>query len=309
MNKIVKMVFGSHLYGTSTSSSDTDYKGIYIPSLKDCILNNISKTINFNTKEGSCKNTVDDVDEEYYSIQYFMKLALQGEMIVIDMLHAPADKIICSSQIWNEVQNNRSRFYSKNLFGYLGYIRKQTAKYSSKGSRLCAIDEVISIMELSNKECKLSTIFSLLPINEFCSVTENPKEMRWKFYQVCGKQISENITIEQAIDILCNLRKSYGSRAEAAKLNNGVDWKAVSHAFRAAEQLKEIYLTGDLKYPLKNCEFIRDVKIGKLHYSNDRLSEKLDTLLDEIENLSLKVSFPNKVDSDWMDSFVLSLYK
>ena len=43
MNLIVKSIFGSHLYGTNTENSDTDYKGIYLPSKNDCYLNNVKK--------------------------------------------------------------------------------------------------------------------------------------------------------------------------------------------------------------------------------------------------------------------------
>ena len=38
LNIVVKMKFGSHLYGTSTPLSDTDYKAVYIPEARDIIL-------------------------------------------------------------------------------------------------------------------------------------------------------------------------------------------------------------------------------------------------------------------------------
>ena len=38
---IVKMLFGSHLYGTQTPSSDTDYKGVAMPSVRDIALGRV----------------------------------------------------------------------------------------------------------------------------------------------------------------------------------------------------------------------------------------------------------------------------
>jgi predicted nucleotidyltransferase len=311
MNTLVKLIFGSHLYGTNTSSSDTDYKGIYLPTLQECVPNKIDNVKIFNTKTYGGKNTNSNIDEEYYSLQYFMKLAIQGEMIVIDMLHAPKNMTLCSSQTWNELRNNRSKFYSKNLVGYLGYIRKQTATYSNKGNRLKAIDEILQVLHSQQGICdlKLKSVWNLLPINEYCNELINPKETRWEFYQVCGKQLSEHITVNEAIKILSTLRLSYGTRANQAGKNGGVDWKAVSHAFRAGLQLKEIYTTGDLIYPLKDYEFIRNVKTGVFDYDKDSIGEKLEDLLCDIEQLSNNSSYPDNVDKSWMEDFIVRQYK
>lgn len=38
MKQIVKTIFGSHLYGTSTPESDTDYKAVHQHSLSEIVL-------------------------------------------------------------------------------------------------------------------------------------------------------------------------------------------------------------------------------------------------------------------------------
>lgn len=305
MSKIVKMIFGSHLYGTSTENSDKDFKGLFLPSKEDCFLGKISKAISFHTGDSFSKNTKDDIDEETFSLQYFLKLAINGEMIVIDMLHAPDDKIIEKSKIWERLKSNRSKFYTKNLAGYIGYIRKQTAKYGVKGSRLEAMKGVLSVL---NGTGRMADVWHFLPVNDYCFFVENPKEQRWKSYEVCGKQIQESMLISYAKEIIQKTFDRYGDRAKLAQANEGIDWKAVSHAFRAGYQLLEIYRTGDLKYPLESAKFLTDIKVGKMHYINDGIQEMLDKMLFDVEMEAANVALPEKVDVKWCEDFILEQY-
>lgn len=176
MNKIVEIKFGSQLYGTNSESSDTDIKGIFLPSKEEVLLGRIPKSINTTTKKGDSKNSSDDVDTEMYSLHYFIKLACEGQTVALDMLHAPnemcdinrqvsyklveskfLDKRIAGKQhkielpslsnIWLDLQANRSRFYTKNLDAFVGYCRRQASKYSCRGSRLDTVDKVIKILK------------------------------------------------------------------------------------------------------------------------------------------------------------------
>ena len=281
------------------------------PTFEDCVTNNIVKTINETTGKNDSKNTKDDIDEEYYSLQYWLKLAEKGEMIVIDMLHAPDDMIIETSPLWEELRANRSKFYTKNLSGYLGYIRKQTAKYGIKGSRLAAMSEVIKLLtsmtEISQE--KLTMIWNDLPINEYCKYIDPPQEERWRMYEVCGKKFGETITLEYLLERVQLMYDSYGHRAKMAEKNEGIDWKAVSHAVRASDQLLEIYKTGNLKFPLKNAAHIKKVKEGKLHYIKDNIGKILEYNLELVELHAEKSGFPDKFDIEWAQSFIINAYQ
>ena len=143
MELLLKSKFGSHLYGCSTEKSDTDYKGIFLPSKEDLILQKVSKSINNITKKDcSQKNTSDDVDYEVYSLHYFLELASQGETVALDMLHIPKGFEEITSPEWEFIRKNRNKFYTKNLKSYLGYLRKQVSKYGFRSSRLHTVSEV-----------------------------------------------------------------------------------------------------------------------------------------------------------------------
>ena len=53
MNTIVKLVFGSRLYGTSTPESDKDFKGVFLPSREEILLGKIPKSLTEKTKKDS----------------------------------------------------------------------------------------------------------------------------------------------------------------------------------------------------------------------------------------------------------------
>ena len=120
METIVNMVFGSHLYGTSSPTSDRDYKGIFMPSREQILLQRVPHSINDSTKHGTDKNTPEDTDREQYSLHYFLYLACEGETVALDMLHAPQEFWLESSPIWEDLVLKRRQFYTKNLKALVG---------------------------------------------------------------------------------------------------------------------------------------------------------------------------------------------
>lgn len=305
LNLIVKMKFGSQLYGTDTPDSDIDYKGIFLPSKSEILLNKVPKSYNENTKKGSEeKNTSEDVDIEIYSLHYFIKLACEGQTVALDMLHAPFDMILTKSDIWDSIILNRKMFYTKNLKSFVGYARKQAAKYGIKGSRLNAAKEVIDFLKKYDPEIKLQAIWNHLPIGEHLHFIEpNPDDIPQ--YQVCGKIFQATSKINYVLPILERFYKQYGKRAQDAAKNKGIDWKAISHAIRAALQVKQLLLENNITFPLRKAKFLREVKLGKYDYITE-IVPVLENLMDEVEELSKRSSLPNKVNRNYWDKWLIS---
>lgn len=108
---ICKIEFGSHLYGLSTPESDRDFKGIVLPSKNDILIGNTSFSINSSTGNDNSKNTADDVDTEYYSLQRFLELARNGETVAFDMLHASDSNFIEGDlHFWNFLRKDKAYF-------------------------------------------------------------------------------------------------------------------------------------------------------------------------------------------------------
>jgi hypothetical protein len=302
MDLIVKIKFGSHLYGTNTDSSDIDYKGVYLPTKDEILLNDIPKCRNYSTGSDQKKNNPGDVDEEIYSLHYFIKLAIDGQTAAMDMLHAPESMLTVNTDIWKDIVKNREKFYTKNLSSFINYARHQASKYGIKGSRLNAVSQVISIFEKSDENLKLKDIWDMLPMNKYChDVGLNPNGVRQ--YQVCGKTFQETVTIGYVLPILRNFYDEYGHRAKLAAENKNIDWKAISHALRAAIQTKEILVNGTITFPLKDASFLLSVKSGELDYSKD-VAPVLESLMEEVEELIKQSNLPEKVDIDFWNNFI-----
>lgn len=302
LNLIVKMKFGSHLYGTETSKSDIDYKGVFLPSKTEVLLGRIPKCHNYSSGNSTAKNTPKDVDVEIYSLHYFISLASEGQTVALDMLHAPDSVIEVSSEIWNTIVSERQRFYTKNLKSFINYARRQASKYGIKGSRLNAVSEVLNLLKSEVSTQKLRYVWDKLPQMEHCFVAEtDPNGMRQ--YQVCGKLFQESAEIGYIIPILEKFYDDYGARAKEAAENKNIDWKAISHALRAAFQVKEIFIQRTITFPLKAAPFLLQVKEGKLDYLTE-VAPVLESLMTEVEELASSSNLPDKVDTAYWERFI-----
>jgi len=302
MRIIVKMKFGAHLYGTATSDSDLDYKGIFLPTKEQLLLGCVPKSHNYSTGKDYSRNTKNDVDTELYSLHYFIKLACAGQTVAMDMLHAPDSMILEKSKIWEEIVKNKQKFYTKNLKSFIDYARRQASKYGIKGSRINAALQVLEILKKEDPSKKMKEVWSRLPRIEHCyDVAPDPNGMRQ--YQVCGKSFQESAAIGYVLPIIEKFYDDYGRRAKLAAENRNIDWKAVSHALRAAFQTKEILTESTINFPLRNADFLRKVKQGKLDYLSE-VGPLLETLMEEVESLSLTSSLPEAVDRKFWDNYI-----
>lgn len=304
-NVILITKFGSHLYGTDTPESDVDYKGIYIPTLEDIILNRVKDSFNYSSNKSSEKNSKDDIDFELYSIHKFFNLASKGETVSIDMLSTNNSNIVYKNKVWDEIQINRRMFYSKNLKSFLGYAQKQAAKYGLRGSRLDSANNLLRFLKSKLPEQRLSEFWCDIPTDEhtFLNIVNDGSDLRTLNF--CGKIIQETVKVSYAIDIVEKFIDKYGHRAKLAQQNDGVDFKALSHAMRAALQVKEILTTNDLKYPLKDAKLLCDIKCGKLHFSE--VNRMIESAIDEVKELTLTSKLRDNVNKEEIDNLLYVL--
>jgi hypothetical protein len=294
---VIDTIFGSHLYGTNDENSDMDYKRIVIPNEKDVILGRVFKSRHENTKSGDGKNTSDDVDVEIISIHYFFKLLCEGQTMALDILHAEPEPGK-DTFIWNLLRQNREVFYTSKMSAFMGYSMHQAAKYGCKYSRIHSAKMF--------REC-LNEGVSLMDCN--IPYDENIKKITMLSYpeqpavEVVGKMFALSTKTEHIKPVIELFISKYGERARMAEQNQGIDYKAVSHAFRACLEVREICETGDLKFPLKDRAFLLDIKHGKI----TDWQKKLEVEIEKTKEVLEKSGFPEEVDQEYADAMLYNM--
>lgn len=289
---ICKTVFGSHLYGTQTASSDIDKKGIFVPAVRDILLGRIPKTEQI-MESG--------IDGSLSSLHHFLHLAVQGQTMAIDMLWTPASQVELGPHgfIWEELVAHRLRFLSKDMHAFVGYARGQANKYSLKGSRLEKLVQFRGALEGTCPEMGLYTYWDRLPRDAERINPAGVPEL-----QIAGKWFGGTTAVKFVQQVLDRAIKLYGNRACDAYEAGGVDWKAISHAVRVSRELKEILTEQQITFPLRDRELILRIKTGQVDIQE--VQDLLDQDLLEIEVLIEQSSLPESVDRDWWDQFLIN---
>ena len=118
-NLIFKCIGGSHAYGTNTSESDTDYRGIFtIPSDQYFRLNKPPEQVSDE------KN-----DTVYYTVLRFLELACAGNPNILELLWTPDDCVLKTSESWERIKAIRNTFITKSVLdAFGGYAVAQIKK-------------------------------------------------------------------------------------------------------------------------------------------------------------------------------------
>lgn len=312
------MKFGSHLYGTSTPQSDTDIKGVFLPSPRDILLQQVKPMISQSrSKEHGEKNTAEDIDREAYSLQRYLELLSQGQTVALDMLFAPDWAMIDRpAPAWLEVKNMAPKLITKGATSFVKYCRQQANKYGIKGSRVAASRVALEALKKAEDqygsdeklEVTFKDLIGVVDQNEFLkfSESEQPNGERIKYFEVCGKKALLTSSIRNAREISENLVNQYGQRALAAEKNEGVDWKALSHAVRVGHEAIELFTTGKITFPRPEADYLLKIKQGKIEYRD--VAEEIERLFEKVENSAEQSKLPDKVDERLINDFIMEYY-
>lgn len=313
---IVEAVAGSNLFGTNTPQSDTDYKGVYLPDPADILLQNVKNSISIKTNNTDSRNNCTDIDCEYYAFNKFMRMLQEGQTVAIELLFTPESQIITKTRLWDYIASLRHRFIHKNVSAFVGYCKTQANKYGVKGSRMgdikCAIDKFKSkngrlkdhwgaIKELANDRENIELI--QLPLNK------NTQNILIEHISICSRNFNENVRVEYMLEALNKIYAKYGHRAQLAEKNQGIDWKALSHAVRVCYQAIELLREHKLTLPLPNAmrDVVLDIKLGKMDFTNEvqPLLESLVELVKVEEQIS---TLPSELDSEYINTIICDVY-
>lgn len=309
-------LFGSALYDTeSPGKSDLDVRGIFLPSLESLLLGRAAEGLHFSSGEGTRKNSAGDVDIDLWSARrWLLELLPQGDMGALDLLFSPAHKacVLYKSPLLDAVFAEPLRLVDTDNPAYAQYSLRQAKKYGIKGSRLGAL---LAVRDWLRTHCPspqrherlgdyLESLAAACADERFCSLEMLQDE---KALQLCGKLHTASTRMSEFISRVEAEARLYGTQAEDALQGEGVDFKALSHALRATDQLEELLLTGRIVFPLKNRAELLAVKEGK--YSWPELETRILKRIAEVDALRENAPFRGEYDVAFAEGCVLSLYK
>ena len=98
----------------------------------------------------------------------------------------------------------------------------------------------------------------------------------------------------------------YGAKAIAAEHDKGVDFKALSHALRAFDQMEELYNTGRIVFPLTTREKLKSVKRGDIPWLE--LEQIIVRRLAEIDTKRAEAKCICRYDREFARQQILKCY-
>lgn len=308
MTILAKVLHGSRLYRLDGPTSDTDWKVIHLPPIRDCALMRATRNAQYKTGDGAGK-----VESESFALQEFLKLAANGEDVAVTMLHCSGGDVSLRSPTWDFLRVNRHRFYTRHMRGQMGFAKSQAVKYAMRADRMAAVEQVIASLEqmVASGVGRLYQAWAALPDGEHIRrvIPEHSRDgVDKRVYEVAGKGLPATITPAYGLEILTKLRDQYGDRVRAARSMDNRDMKSISHSFRVGYQLLGIFQRGGFNYPLPESDLIRAIKEGRASYLDDHLDDKLHALIAEVEKAAEASALPERVDQGWLDEIVLDAY-
>lgn len=318
MRNIVSIRFGSHLYGTATPASDLDIKSVHVPCARDILLGRAKGSIS--TKRAKAegeKNYAGELDEESYSLQKYLGLLAEGQTVALDVFFATPESMLAEpSQEWREIVENKDRLLTRKSASFVGYCRTQANKYGIKGSRVAAARAALALLDDAvsriGAQAKLREIADdvrgLAVSTEHMGVVpiEQASGAIIDHFDVCGRKLSFSASIKHGRDVVAKLVAEYGARALMAEKQEGVDWKALSHAVRVGTQAIELLQTAHVTFPLPNAAHILAIKTGQLPYQ--AVAEEIEALLELVEAEAVRSPLRDEPDREWIDNYISRIY-
>lgn len=337
-NMLACVPYGSRLYGTSTPTSDYDYKMLYLPKFEDVLLGR--QFTNFKARFNEDGSVLSDdaaqmsdngYEMEFVALQTFMRDWLVGQTYAVEMAYAllqgfgEHDDPVVLAETVSLVHNMVEHYQSHNVAGMVGFAMKQTFDYVHRGQRLKEVtlfrdtlQSVLGNVTLVKERERLDSMFGDKRVLDFAyevGVAAFPGRFEKKVVVngrreedavvFAGRTYVESTPLSEMMSNLNRMVKQYGARSTSAA-ENTVDTKSLMHAVRVYQQVLELLQTGKVTFPRPN----RDELLGVRN-----LTTPLEEVVERLRQLDAEVQevvkeHPSKVQeltADFEAFTVLSL--
>lgn len=308
--------FGSHLYGTNTPESDIDIKGLFLPSKESALLGIMPRHFTTSTGNSNSKNNKDDIDFQLWSLQYWLEMVAKGETNALDLLYSHTYPEVVQYEdieISTFFDNHHRLFDVNNCNSYIGYAIGQARKYGIKGSRLGVVKRVKEYLDVTHFSLDdrvdkiIDDLIEKCGDESFCFV-KNMKvgDEERPYLILCGSKHDLRIRARELQERVNDQYNIYGERAKLAEQNQGIDFKALSHAVRSLDQMEMLLTKGKIQYPLKTADKLLKIKKGE--HSWPEIERMINEGITRVDELRITVDLDFKHDHEFVTNKILELY-
>ncbi len=303
-NQILRVRVGSHLFGTSTPDSDTDYEGIFMPPVEMLFGFKSCHEIDLGTvsKAESGRNTAEAVDYKVREFRDFCRLALENNPNILNVLFADDESVMFCNEYGKRLR------LSKFLFPHLGCVRRykgyamsQMKKMKIKPDnyeRLKSAEEVLSASDRG--DILVEVVKSR---GERIGGTNPFKDLgAGKHIQVGDIFLERGIKVSKALSTIQGRLERAGNRSKMWE-KFGYDVKFASNLIQILMQGRELVSTGGLMFPLAEASLILDIKRGKCTAEEvQKMAEEIEQQIDAAEASS---PLPKRANYKDVEQFVV----
>lgn len=269
---ILEVIAGSQMYGTSTPESDTDIRGIVVPSWRTLV----HPFSNF-------EQHVDTVNRDlcYYSLRKFFQLAIDCNPTIVELLFVPQFSPIVNvwSNDWGIISKHKDLFLStkcRNTFN--GYAISQLKRIKLHRSWLLNPPS----HQPTREEYGLpqAPVFGLEKAEVLIHSPIGCIKEEWRDYALNEKSYHDAKTHWGQYENWIATRNPKRAVLEA---KSGYDTKHGMHLYRLLTEGIELLTTGNITLPRPDKDQLLEIREGKYTYDElmemvDGFTEKLDTI-------------------------------
>ena len=319
--------YGSELYGLNTENSDEDYVCVFLPPKKKLIMNgfvDFQHTFSYQTKKDpNEKNSPEDIDVKFISLQKFLRKLVSLEVEACDILYSYTNKeTIKLENGFDILFKNRHRLMDiTNKEAFIGYGINQVKKYGLKGTAVGIAKNILKYLEKFNvvlAGAKLKDIIRDLIHDNYL-----PKDKRRDIWDLVKIPVGDkngnitpalklfnsfhtlNISVKEFHNRIQGFYGKYGERAKLAEKNHGIDWKAASHGLRSIINYTKLIKRGDYSYPFtgNDKEVLMKIKLGQMTWEN--YESIFDFRMSILNSLEPPIC---NLDLDFVEEFIEKFY-
>jgi len=311
-NIIKKMVFrvrvGSHLYGLNTAESDEDFLSVFIPTEEYILGLKKVEEVNSGTKKSSAqyRNTKEDIDDKAYALPKFLKLVIQNNPNIVEVLFATPENILVLEPEFQEIIDNYDKIISQKVFySFTGYAYSQRKHLIVKRERYQSLEKALEYLNGINVQSREITESESAELNHILKFYKGEKGNTEPFHK--------GMPLEHIYKQIKYEFDQYGYRIKEINFTGTAgeiyDAKFGYHLIRLLEEGRQLLENGRIKFPLSGKARKDILRIRNKEIPLDDLMQMYDQYNKEIEKIFTNTEIRKKPDFNWADKYLIRTLK